>query len=88
MDLYLVRGNPHALGMLMVHLPRERILIEADLFTPPAAGQPFPATVNPTGMSLYNNVQRINLNADQVLPIHGRQFSWAEFARVAGSGAN
>ena len=88
MDLHLVQGNPHAQGMLMVHLPRERILIEADLFTPPAAGQPFPATVNPAGMSLYNNVQRINLDVDQVLPIHGRQFSWAEFAKVATSGTN
>ena len=85
MDLHLVQGNPHAVGMLMVHLPAERILIEADLFTPPAAGQPFPATVNSSAMSLYNNVERANLDVDQVLPIHGRQFPWADFAAVAGS---
>ena len=86
MDLHLVQGNPHAVGMLMVHLPGEQILIEADLFTPPPAGQPFPATVNNAAMSLYNNVQRTNLDVDQVLPIHGRQFAWEEFATVAGSG--
>ena len=36
-------------------------------------------------MSLYNNVQRMKLNVDQVLPIHGRQFPWAEFAKMAAA---
>ena len=85
MDLYQVAGNPHALGMLMVHLPKERLLIEADLFTPPAAGQPLPATANPAAMSLYNNVQRLKLNVDQILPLHGRQFPWADFAKMAAA---
>ena len=85
-DLHLVQGNAHAVGMLMVHLPEEGLLIEADLFTPPAAGQPI-TTVSASAMDLYENVQRLNLNVDQVLPLHGRQFPWAEFA-VAASAAN
>ena len=36
MELYNVQGLAHAVGMLMVYLPKEKIVIEADLFTPPA----------------------------------------------------
>jgi glyoxylase-like metal-dependent hydrolase (beta-lactamase superfamily II) len=85
-DLHLVQGNAHAVGMLMVHLPAERLLIEADLFTPPAAGQPITA-VSAAAKNLYDNVQRLNLDVDQGLPIHGRQFTWSEFA-TAASAAN
>ncbi|MDA1185052.1 MAG: MBL fold metallo-hydrolase [Acidobacteria bacterium] len=83
MDLHVVQGNPHAQGMLMVHLPAERILVEADLFT---AGQTFPTTVNAAGKSLYDNVQRLGLNVDRVVPVHGRVFTWSEFAAVASAG--
>src|SRR6185436_1753321 len=35
--VYRIDGSQHSGSMLMVHLPAERLLIEADLFTPPAA---------------------------------------------------
>jgi hypothetical protein len=41
-----MQGSPHSEGMLMAYLPREKILIEADVFTPArcaAAGDPAPA---------------------------------------------
>ena len=85
MDLHLVQGNPHAVGMLMVHLPKERLLMEADLFNPPAANAPFPTTASPANMSLYNNVQRLKLDVGQIVPIHGRLVPWADFARIASS---
>jgi glyoxylase-like metal-dependent hydrolase (beta-lactamase superfamily II) len=85
MDLHLVEGNPHAAGMLMVHLPKERILIEADLFTPPAPNAPAPAAPSAASVSLFNNVQRLKLNVNQIVPIHGRVFGWAEFAKFIGS---
>ena len=86
MDLHLVEGNPHAVGMLMVHLPKERILVEADLFNPPAPNAPYPATPSRAATSLYNNVQRLKLQVDQIAPIHGRLVSWDEFAKFASSG--
>jgi glyoxylase-like metal-dependent hydrolase (beta-lactamase superfamily II) len=85
MDLHLVQGNPHAAGMLMVHLPRERILIEADLFTAPAPNTPYPATPSAATMSLYNNIQRLGLRVDQIAPLHGRVVSWSEFAKFVGA---
>ena len=86
MDLHLVQGNPHAAGMLMVHLPKERLLIEADLFNPPAANAPLPTTASAANTSLYNNVQRLRLDVAQIVPIHGRVFPWADFAKIVGSG--
>jgi len=86
MDLHLVEGNPHAVGMLMVHLPKERILIEADLFNPPAPNSSYPATPSRAATSLYNNVQRLKLQVDQIAPIHGRLVPWGEFAKFASSG--
>ena len=36
MEIYNVQGLAHAQGMLMAYLPKEKIVVEADLFTPPA----------------------------------------------------
>jgi glyoxylase-like metal-dependent hydrolase (beta-lactamase superfamily II) len=82
MELHLVQGNQHAQGMLVAYLPAERILIEADLFTVRGT---FPTTVNAAGESLYDNVQRLGLDVDQVVAIHGEPFSWAEFAALASA---
>jgi glyoxylase-like metal-dependent hydrolase (beta-lactamase superfamily II) len=84
MDLHLIQGNPHAVGMLMVHLPRERVLIEADLFTPPAPNTPPPATASAAAMSLFNNVQRLKLPVDRIAPLHGRVVPWSEFLQFVG----
>lgn len=84
MDLHHVAGNPHAAGMLMVHLPGERILIEADLYTPPAPNAPPPATPSPSALSLYNNVQRLKLQVDRIAPLHGRVVPWADFLKFVG----
>jgi len=86
MDLHLVAGNPHATGMLMAYLPVERILVEADLFNPPAPNTPPPAMPSAAAMSLYNNVQRLKLPVDRIAPIHGRVLPWSEFLRFVGKG--
>jgi glyoxylase-like metal-dependent hydrolase (beta-lactamase superfamily II) len=86
MDLHHVEGNPHALGMLMVHLPQERILIEADLFTPPAQGAAYPPKPSAASMSLFNNVQRLKLQVDRLAPLHGRVIPWSEFTSFIQKG--
>ena len=47
MEIYNVQGLAHAQGMLMAYLPKEKIVVEADLFTPPAQGAPLPTMVAP-----------------------------------------
>ena len=55
MDIYYVQGlNSHVEGMLMAYLPKEKIIIEADLYDPPAANEPPPASPSATNRSFYN----------------------------------
>jgi glyoxylase-like metal-dependent hydrolase (beta-lactamase superfamily II) len=62
--LYHVAGNPHSDTMLMAYLPRERLLVEADAFSPGAAVQPYAA-------NLLENVRARNLRIDRIVPLHG-----------------
>ena len=84
MEVYNVQGLAHAKGMLMAYLPKEKIVVEADLFTPPAANASLPATVAPSSRTFYNNVQRLKLGVTTIAPIPGgRVYPWADFARFA-----
>ena len=82
----MIEGNPHALGMLMAYLPKERILVEADLFTPPAPNTPPVAKPSAAQMSLYDNVQRLKLKVGQIASIHGRVVPWSDFTTYIGKG--
>jgi glyoxylase-like metal-dependent hydrolase (beta-lactamase superfamily II) len=86
MEVYNVQGLAHAQGMLMVYMPKERIIVEADLFTPPAQGASLPDVVAPSARTFYNNVQRLKLDPLTIAPIHGgRTYPWADFARYVSS---
>ena len=88
MQVYNVQGLAHAQGMLMVYMPKERIIVEADLFTPPAPGAALPMPVAPSARTFYNNVQRLKLDPQTIAPIHGgRTYPWTDFARYVTSAA-
>ena len=72
LELHHVQGLAHVEGMLIAYLPNEKLLVEADLYTPPAPGRPAPATPNASARSLYRNVQRLTLDVETIVPIHGR----------------
>ena len=71
----------HALNMLFVYFPTEKILINADMYTPPNAGAPLPAP-NAAMTSLYQNIQRLKLGVVQHVPIHGRVGTNEEFLKI------
>jgi glyoxylase-like metal-dependent hydrolase (beta-lactamase superfamily II) len=78
----------HVEGMLVVALPKERILIQADMFD---THVPPPATPTQAAQTLYNHVTTgWNWELDTLVPIHGRPVPWTEFAAYvsAGSGGN
>jgi glyoxylase-like metal-dependent hydrolase (beta-lactamase superfamily II) len=82
MEVHNVQGLAHAQGMLIAYLPREKMVIEADLFTPPAPNASLPAMATPSHRSFYNNVQRLKLDVTTIVPIHGgRTYPWADFAK-------
>jgi glyoxylase-like metal-dependent hydrolase (beta-lactamase superfamily II) len=82
-DLYPVQGLNHAANMLMVYFPKEKILLNADLYSPPAAGAPAPAP-NANMRTLQQNIQRLKLDVAQHVPIHGTPGPGAQFAQIVG----
>jgi glyoxylase-like metal-dependent hydrolase (beta-lactamase superfamily II) len=87
MEIYNVQGLAHAQGMLIAYLPKEKIVIEADLFTPPAPNAPLPTTITPSHRTFYNNVQRLKLDVTTIAPIHGgRVYPWADFVKFVNAG--
>jgi len=84
LDVYYVQGSPHAEGMLMAYLPRERILVEADIYTPPAPDAQMPATPPPAAVNLYNNVTAYKLDVATIAALHGRAVPWSDFLRFVG----
>lgn len=82
-ELYHV-PNEHNEGMLIAYLPKEKILVEADLFTPPAAGAAAPNPPSPYTLALVENLERLKLDYDKILPLHGRLTSKAELMKAVG----
>ena len=84
MEMYPVTQLAHAASMLIAYLPAEKILINADLYSPPAPGAAPAATPNPSTVSLRRNIQRLKLDVAQHVPIHGRVGTNEEFLAVVG----
>jgi glyoxylase-like metal-dependent hydrolase (beta-lactamase superfamily II) len=88
LELYRLQGSNHADTMLLGYLPKERVLIEADVYTPPAANAPSPTTGNAEAANLYANVERLKLDATQILPLHGRQVTMSDLRAAIGRSTN
>jgi glyoxylase-like metal-dependent hydrolase (beta-lactamase superfamily II) len=86
MEIHVVQSLAHAEHMLVAYLPKEKILINADLYSPPATGAQAP-TPSASMMTLYRNIRRLKLDVVQHVPIHGRVGANEEFLRIVG-GAN
>jgi glyoxylase-like metal-dependent hydrolase (beta-lactamase superfamily II) len=77
-EIHELQGSIHARGLLVVWLPREQLLIEADAYTPgppPAPGAPQtppPAVPNANHLNLVQNLERLGLAPQRILPLHGR----------------
>jgi hypothetical protein len=80
--VYHYAGNMHNAGMLMVSLPKDRILIEADSFTPPANPNEPPSAIANLA-HFCDAVDRLGLDVEQLVPIHGRLTTMIEARAVA-----
>jgi glyoxylase-like metal-dependent hydrolase (beta-lactamase superfamily II) len=81
-DQSYAQGN-HSADMLIAYLPKEKILINADLYSPPAPGAPTPTST--AGMrTLYQNMRKQKLDVAQHAPVHGRIGTNAEFLKIVG----
>jgi len=82
-ELYHVEGLNHASDMLVAYLPQSKILVNADLYSPPPQGGNL-QNVNENAVALFNNVKRLKLDVAQHVPIHGNPGSQADFDRIVG----
>jgi len=70
-EIHAIAGNGHNDAFALVYLPAEKILVEADAYTPTAANVPPPATPNPYSVNLYQNIQKLGLDVKQIAALHG-----------------
>jgi len=82
-ELYHVDGLNHATDMLVAYLPQSKILVNADLYSPPPQGGNLP-NVNENAVALFNNVKRLKLDVATHVPIHGNPGPNADFDRIVG----
>ena len=85
-EIYPMKDEMHNEGMLMVYLPHDKILVEADEWNPPAIGEiePPAGTMPYPAVSLYENIQRLKLDVAKIAPIHGRLATMADFLKYLG----
>jgi glyoxylase-like metal-dependent hydrolase (beta-lactamase superfamily II) len=81
-ELYVMAFS-HNVAMLVPYLPKEKLIVQADLQVAPAPGAPAPAAPNPVSLELYNNLQAHKLDVAQIAGIHGRITSWNELLAMA-----
>jgi glyoxylase-like metal-dependent hydrolase (beta-lactamase superfamily II) len=74
-QVFHIAGNPHADTLLMTYFPKERILVEADVFSPGAATQPYAA-------NLLENIKKHKLRVDRIVPIHGTIVPFSELVKT------
>ena len=83
-ELYQIAGNPHHQGLVMAYLRKEKILIEADAFTPGPVGAEPPKVPNPFSVNLEAQVRRLNIDVERILPLHGRIVPYSELLGAIG----
>jgi len=86
MHISYVHPLTHVEGMLIAYLPTERLLIEADLYD--SSGPPVPGATGatPANRALFDHVQRLALDVETIVPIHGPPVAWSELVRLVESG--
>jgi glyoxylase-like metal-dependent hydrolase (beta-lactamase superfamily II) len=70
LELHVIQGLPHADGLVIGWLPKEKLLIYADMFNLPA---PLNTVPNPpvVGTAVFvDNIERLGLQPDRIMSIH------------------
>jgi glyoxylase-like metal-dependent hydrolase (beta-lactamase superfamily II) len=87
-EIYHTDGDYHAEDMMFMYLPKAKVLVEADDFTPPTPQAPAPTGPRPGFFSanLMKNVQRLKLDVTTIAPLHGVVVPFSNFQKEADSG--
>jgi hypothetical protein len=83
LELYRLQGSNHTDTMLLGYLPKQKVLIEADVYNPAAANAPA-APPTKENINLNDNLKRLKLDVQQITPLHGRLVTIADLKKVVG----
>ena len=83
-EVHFIADSVHAQGFQMVYLPKEKLLIEADAYTPLPPGAKPPSPPNGNNVNMVENIERQKLAVDRILPLHGRVVPVAELYTTTG----
>jgi glyoxylase-like metal-dependent hydrolase (beta-lactamase superfamily II) len=71
LEIHEIAGSGHNDAFAMVYLPKDRLLVEGDAWTPTPQGAKPPAAVNPLWINLDDNIRRLGLDVERIAPLHG-----------------
>jgi glyoxylase-like metal-dependent hydrolase (beta-lactamase superfamily II) len=69
-EVHVIKGLPHADGLVIGYLPKEKILVYADMFNLPPPNDPVPNPPVVGTMVFLDNLTRLNLDVDRIMSIH------------------
>jgi len=72
-ELHSIQGLPHVGGMIIAYIPREKIVVQADLYNAAATAP------NANARALQANLQRLRLDVATIVGIHGMPATMAQF---------
>ncbi|PYS15310.1 MAG: hypothetical protein DMG15_05355, partial [Acidobacteria bacterium] len=85
LNIYYVNPLQKVEGMLMAYLPKEKLLLEADLVD---TNEALPTTLSRDQNSFLNAVRLLKLDPARIVPVHGKPIPWSDFAKIAGNKSN
>ncbi len=88
LQIFHENGSMHNAGMLIVYFPKEKILEEADDFTPDLPELAAPSGIRPPVFigNLMKQIQTLKLDVATVAPMHGIVVPYSEVQKAASSG--
>ena len=69
-ELHRLQNFGHHDAMLIAYLPKEKVVIEADGYNPQPTTATPPNPPSPYTVSLVDNIRRLKLDAQRIVPIH------------------
>ena len=87
-EIYHEDGSMHNAAILLVYFPQEKILTEADAFTPDLPDVPAPSGQRPPVFlaNLLKQVDALKLDVNTVAPLHGVVVPFSDLKKAAASG--